>query len=470
VKTPSLTPWLALLVLVQPASMLAQASTHSLQVGFAESDITPKLGDKPVYMAGFGQNRKAVAVNDPLMARCVVLSDGATKIAIISIDVIGYFHQNVEGVRKRLTGFDYVLITSTHNHEGPDTLGLWGPSPFKSGIDRDYMSFLEDQIVKSVRTAESACKPVIASIGTAKAPELLHDGREPYVLHDELVALKFADPQTAKTVGIVVQWNCHPETLGSKNTKLSADYVGYAVREINERHHCPVVYLTGTVGGLLTSLNVDIKDDNGKALSDGTFEKTERYGRLVGKAADRALASAKLIQLTPLEVKSREFFIPLDNKLYQTGRQLGVLDRSAYLWSGSSAKAEPAGPNDIMKRLAVKTETACLGLGDLQIACVPGEIYPELVLEKVQEPVDPGADFLDAPIEPAIYKQLRKPHRMIVGLANDEIGYILPKRQWDEKAPYCYQRKKSQYGESNSVGPEAGPILCNVFRDLVAGK
>src|SRR5207248_1244676 len=30
-----------------------------LLAGFAEADITPKLGANPVYMAGFGQNRKA---------------------------------------------------------------------------------------------------------------------------------------------------------------------------------------------------------------------------------------------------------------------------------------------------------------------------------------------------------------------------------------------------------------------------
>ena len=49
---------------------------------------------------------------------------------------------------------------------------------------------------------------------------------------------------------------------------------------------------------------------------------------------------------------------------------------------------------------------------------------------------------------------------MLIGLANDEIGYIIPKRQWDEKPPFCYGRKKSQYGEVNSLGPETAPILC----------
>jgi hypothetical protein len=57
---------------------------------------------------------------------------------------------------------------------------------------------------------------------------------------------------------------------------------------------------------------------------------------------------------------------------------------------------------------------------------------------------------------------------MLIGLANDELGYIIPKRQWDEKPPYCYGRKKPQYGEANSCGPETAPTICSAFKLLVA--
>ena len=69
------------------------------------------------------------------------------------------------------------------------------------------------------------------------------------------------------------------------------------IKCFEEKHGCPVVYLTGTVGGLMTSLHVPIKDDKGTPLKDGTFEKTERYGRAIGKLADRALANAKPLEL-----------------------------------------------------------------------------------------------------------------------------------------------------------------------------
>ena len=126
-----------------------------------------------------------------------------------------------------------------------------------------------------------------------------------------------------------------------------------------------------------------------------------------------------------------------------------------YAWDGDPTPKEFTPTKDVAKPVAVKTEVGYLKLGDLEVAVIPGEIYPELVLGKVQDPADPGADFPDAPVEPAIYAQLKGKHRMLVGLANDELGYFIPKRQWDEKAPFCYGLKKAQYGEVNSVGPEA---------------
>jgi hypothetical protein len=447
----------------------AQWPNELLQTGFAEVDITPRVDpQKPVFMAGFGQNRKATAVHDPLKVRAVVLRHKQQKIALASADVVGLFRPTVLRVRQQLPGFTQVVVSSTHNHEGPDTLGIWGPSPFQSGINAEYLKRVEDAIVKAIRDADAAARPVMARLGTARAPELLHDGREPYVKHDELVALEFRDA-TGKCTGLVVQWNCHPETLSSKNTLLSADFVGATVDALHQKYRCPVVYLTGTVGGLMTSLNVPVTDESGKPLADGTFEKTTRYGWLVSDLAQRALASAKPVYLTPMAARTSEVFLPLDNRLYLVGWQLGVLKRNAYLWKGDLYHAEPAGHSSKQK-LCVRTEVGYLRLGDLQVALIPGEIYPELVLDKVQDPPDPGADFPSAPIEPAIYKQLHGPHQMLIGLANDEIGYIIPKRQWDEKPPFCYGRKKAQYGEVNSLGPETAPLLCRAFKELVEGK
>lgn len=445
------------------------AAAGELTVGFGEADITPVLGNQPVFMAGFGQNRLAKSVHDPLMVRAVVLADGGDKVALVSADVVGLFLPFVESVRAKLPGFKYVLVSATHNHEGPDTMGLWGPTPLQSGVDRDYLGRVQLACVEAVTAADKARAPAAARIGTAKAPELLRDTRLPTVLHDELVALRFHDPKSQAPRGVVVQWNCHPEVLDSKNTAITADFVGYTLGHLRKSQKCPVVYLTGTVGGLMTTLRLPVKDAAGKDLADGTFEKADRYGSLVGEVADRALKDSVPLELTPFDVRTREVLIPMENPVYRLAYQLGVLKRQVYLWEGDPTPKAMTPAANLEKPVAVKTEVGYLKLGALEVAAIPGEVYPELVLGKVVTPAEPGADFPDAPAEPAIYEQMRGKHRMLVGLANDELGYFVPKRQWDERPPFCYGRRSAQYGELNSVGAETAPIVCGTFGRLVRG-
>ena len=447
------------------------AAEPALSASFGEVDISPVLAPKsPVFLAGFGLNRKATSQHDPIMARVVVLGDGTKTIALVSVDTVGLFLPTVEAIRKRLPGFAHVLVSATHNHDGPDTLGLWGSSPVSTGVDPAYMAKLEDGIVDCVKRTAKTLAPAVAEIGTASDATLLHDSREPYVLHEELVVLRFRSPTTKANLGILVQWNCHPELLGSRNTEISADHVGYTVAALSKTHQCPVAYFSGTVGGLLSANGLPLKSAAGVALQDGTHEKTKLYGELVAGLADKALAKSGPISLVPLEVRTKSLLLPVENGLYKFASQVGTLKRTMYEWHGTPTPDRLIETKEITRPIAVRSEVGYLKLGDLEVAVIPGEIYPELVLGKVQDPPDAGADYPDAPIEPAIYAQLKGKHKMIIGLGNDEIGYIIPKRQWDEKPPYSYGRKKAQYGEMNSIGPDAAPLICGKFRDLAAGK
>ena len=79
-----------------------------------------------------------------------------------------------------------------------------------------------DAILKKEQAQKSLRDVHEVRIGSARDAELLHDSRKPIVKHDELVALQFFDA-AKKTLGALVQWNCHPEAVHRNNTELTAD-------------------------------------------------------------------------------------------------------------------------------------------------------------------------------------------------------------------------------------------------------
>jgi hypothetical protein len=56
--------------------------------------------------------------------------------------------------------------------------------------------------------------------------------------------------------------------------------------------------------------------------------------------------------------------------------------------------------------------------------------------------------------------------KFVFGLANDEIGYIIPKSEWDRKSPYLYGATKAPYGEINSAGSDTAAKIHSSVRDL----
>lgn len=454
-----------MLVLLLTATQLCAGG--ELRVGFGERDITPVVdARKPaVWLAGYGYGRKATGVHDPLMVRAAVLSDGRQKFALASVDLIGLQYEAVQQIRARLEEYRHVTVASTHNHEGPDVIGMWGPTPFQRGVSEPYLRFVIEQVVSAVRDADRNSAVASASYGTAEDETLLDDNRKPQVKDGVLRVLKFAAPN-GSAAGLIVQWNSHPEAMGSRNTLVTADFPAATIAWLKKKYDCPVVYFSGAVGGLMAPPDNRIKDDAGRVLSEGDFEYTRRLGEETARLASRAIEAASPIRLLPLAVAVKQVALPVDNKIYRLARQAGVVKREGRLWTGNAERpGEVIAGNKPGNNVAIMTEVSCLQLGELTIVKVPGELYPELVYGKFQEPVDPAADYLDAALEPAVETIAASPKWMLIGLANDEVGYIIPKRQWDEASPYCYGRAKSQYGEINSCGPETAPILMKALAD-----
>ena len=174
-----LTPFVLVGALLSSATA---EDSQPLRAGFAAVDITPEVnGEKRVFLAGYGMNRKATGVHDPLFVRTVVLAWGDERIAIACVDLIGLQYPAIKAIRAKLPEFRYVLVSSTHNHEGPDVIGIWGRGPFHRGVDDEYLAQVVERVVQSVKEAATRLTPVSAAYGTAEDESLLSDSRLPTV-------------------------------------------------------------------------------------------------------------------------------------------------------------------------------------------------------------------------------------------------------------------------------------------------
>lgn len=440
----------------------------AMETGFGVVDITPDLSsEQPVWLAGYGQNRRATGVHDPIYARAVVVRDGNQKVAIVVADVVGIFYPTTLEIRKRLPDFDYVMVAATHSHEGPDTMGLWGPSPMKSGVDPAYMELLIQRCVEAVQIADTNARPTKASYGTAEDESLLRDSRQPIVYDGVLRTLRFTGSDGAN-VGLIVQWNCHPEAMGPNNKQITADFLYATIAKLEEQYRCPVVAVSGAVGGLMAPPRKVITNSAGEELYEGDFEYCRLYGEAVARLGIQAIDGDSTIELSPISVSTQVIALPMANPVYQLGAMMGLIKRQAYLWSGDHRElGEEVEIQKAKGKAAIASEVSYVRLGQLHLVGIPGELYPELVYGKFQEPVDPNVDFPDAPLEKSVVECLPGDPFLLVGLANDELGYIIPKRQWDDVAPFAYGRSSKQYGEVNSIGPESAPIIMKALEECV---
>ena len=431
-----------------------------LRFGFARRAITPALGGKPVYLAGFGHDRKATGVHDDLWARAVAVSDGRLKLAIVSVDLIGVFHKDVAKARElleqRVPGAQLV-VSSTHNHEGPDTMGLWGSGRFSSGVDPRYLERVRVAIADVAAEALSRLQPARLVLAKTRTPGLIEDGRMPRVIDDTLVAMQLISVDGA-TLGSIVNWSSHPEALGGSNTLVTSDFPHFLRTRLEERLGGTAVFVVGSIGGLMTPLGLKLAGPDGREIAKESFELARAVGERAADAALEALRAGRPSASSALAHRRATVFVPLENRLFRLATFLGVLDREVY---SRGKRATSAFGDDLM------TEVGYLRLGDAEVLLVPAEIYPELVLGGIQDPPDPAADFAGAPRERPLFTLLRSEYKLVFGLAGDEIGYVIPRSQWDAKKPFAYGRAQDQYGEINSVGPSAAARLVQAFEQLL---
>jgi hypothetical protein len=211
------------------------------------------------------------------------------------------------------------------------------------------------------------------------------------------------------------------------------------------------LYINGAVGGLMTTHpSVTVHDPYlNEDFKEPSHEKSRAVGHQLAARVLPRLADTNSVTMNsaPIGIRARTIEMPVENKLFLAGALLGLVDRGHVRWR------------------KLRTEVALVTIGDASIACVPGEIYPEIVNGGIERA--PGGDFEIEPVEvPPLRELMPGRIKFVFGLANDELGYIIPKSEWDVKPPYLYGSKGHVYGEINSCGPNAGRLVHAALAEL----
>jgi hypothetical protein len=197
--------------------LICVAPAWALDAGAAKRTITPDLKlHFPVYIPGFGRNRVATAVHDDLYARCMAFRAGTRPLVLCGVDSIGLFFDDVKRIRAKVPGAN-VVVSSTHDHEAVDTMGMWGPAEGKTGINEAYNSLVIDRTAEAAQAAVAALQPASLKAAKIHTPELdtfIDDGRPP-VRHDSEIVGIVAVARNGSVIGTLVIWANHPVALSS---------------------------------------------------------------------------------------------------------------------------------------------------------------------------------------------------------------------------------------------------------------
>ena len=444
----------------------AESPDKVFRAGAFAANINPTV--LPISVNGGMTDRQAKSIHDPLHARCLVLDDGRTKLAIVVCDscmIPRHVLDDAKQLAEKSTGIpaDKMLISATHTHEAPTA----GPV-FQSDPDPAYLQHLSLQIAKGIDQAHKNLMPAQIGWGVGRNDKQVFNRRwylkpgsmplnpfgktddqvkmNPGVLNPNLVKpagpidpdVSIVSLRTAagKPLAMLANYSLH--YVGGVEP-ISADYFGAFAERIGQllgadkpaagdEHLPPFVGImsNGTSGDIN---NVDFSRPQERK---GPFEQIQVVADSVAQTAYDAYQKIEHRNWVPLAMAEREI-------------ELGVRIPSAADLAEAKATLAKAG-DPPYKKLdeyyaretvllaeyppSVKAKLQAIRIGDLGIVSSPCETFVEIGLALKQK----------SPLKPLF----------TIELANGYNGYLPTPEQFD-LGGYETWRARSSYLERNAA-------------------
>jgi len=392
------------------------AAPGQLRAGAAVVDITPALG---VANGGvIARGGPVTHIHDGLHARCLVLDDGATRLAIAICDMRmlgGEVVARAKSLAGEATGLvpENILIAATHTHAAPAMVGIH-PEP----RDRAYAEFVARRIADGITRAGHHLAPAKVGWGFGSAPQHVHNRRwfmkpgaiaanpfgggsdevkmNPPRGTDLLKPAGPVDPQVSvldvrhadgRPLAVLANYGLH-YVGGYQAGHVSADYFGLFADRVQgllgaDRQHPPFVAMMSNG----TSGDVSINDFSAKQERLPAWVKMQRVADDLAAEVVKVTGDIGHHTTAPLAVAATEL-------------QLGVRrpDAKRLVWARRTL-AYATDPKRLTRPVIYAQETLALAkfpakvpvalqafrIGDLRIITVPCEMFAETGLALKQE-------------------------------------------------------------------------------------
>jgi hypothetical protein len=280
---------------VAPTS-LSQPEFHG-RIGVARRDATPPIG---IYARAWGSALHDVAegVHQPLFASCLVLQDlaGGNELVFLAIDLMVFWQEEAQRQRAAILSKlglqpHQLMLHPSHTHSSPMLL--------RKHADREggqyiapYLDALPDLFCELVKEARANARP--ATLGWSYGKCAMAYNRDAIdattnrdicgintgVKADDTVLVGRITDEQGTTFATIVNYACHPVSLGGGNKLLSPDYIG-TMREVVERE----------MGGVCVFFHGASGDTTPRRSYEPDVSAAEQNGRELGYAALAALSA-----------------------------------------------------------------------------------------------------------------------------------------------------------------------------------
>ena len=393
---------------------------QELMVGAAKLRLTPN--PLIAVSGGVGNPKPTTQQKGDLFVRAMVLAKGDEKIAVVSIDNLGWPASLGNKSRKLIDAIppENILIGATHTHSAPDAYAFPDENG-GHGADLDYLDWCTVQVADAIKEALKNMEPAHLKIGMGKAEGKIAYNYYAPDLYDPRCGVIQAIGTQGKNKGMplvtLVNYAIHPEVIGSDQGILSPDLVGPLNERIEIETGGMALFINGAQGGMVTA---DNRLPDGDEARD--WEECTRIGNLLADEALRIISDAPLQKNVSLYATHKRIEFPIESEMMRF-----ILENSPLSMGSSDGKT-------------IRTTINLLNIGTAQILTIPGEALPNI----------------------GYYLKRKMPteHPFLFGLTNDAFGYILTKEDFNSFDRYTYVSR-------TSLGEMTGEIFIDAAIDLI---